>query len=75
MAPGDRACYVELVNANGKKFQDLASFEVCEKTSLVGKRVWITRKRSNIMALACEGRENCALSERVNLIVRIRELK
>jgi hypothetical protein len=75
MEPGDRACYIELVDAGGKKSQDLASFEVCEKTSLVGKRVQITRKRSNIMALACEGREDCSLSESVNLIVRIRELK
>jgi len=72
---GDRACYMELVDSKGKKREDLADFAICDKTNLVGKRVEITRKRAQVMSVACKGRENCSISDTVNLIVMIKEAK
>lgn len=67
---GDRACYVGLENAKGKHIEALASFEICEQTDLIGKRVRLKRERASIMAASCAGNPDCTKSETVSLIVK-----
>lgn len=69
LTPGDRACYVELENAQGQASDEMASFELCDQNELVGKRVHLQRKPTPIMAMSCEGNPECTKSETVNLIV------
>lgn len=75
MEAGDRACYVELEDKRGNKYEDLADFEVCEKTNFIGKWVVITRKKASIMSAACAGRDDCTLSETVHVIVGIEAVR
>lgn len=72
---GDRACYVELLDAYGRRHDALADFELCERTQLLTKPVRIKYAKTPIMAEECEGRDDCSLSEQVDLIIDMREIK
>lgn len=75
MDAGDRACYVTLEDRRGKKYEDLADFEVCEQKQFIGKWVTITRKKALVMSAACEGRDDCTLSDTVNLITSVKTVR
>ncbi|MGB3668539.1 MAG: hypothetical protein WA984_00400 [Phormidesmis sp.] len=64
---GDRACYVRLVDANGRNFTQFANFEICEQ-DIVGAVVALTYETGNITAFSCQGNIECGESETVSLI-------
>jgi hypothetical protein len=64
---GDIMCYVDLVDARGKKYNSLgAGFEICNQTKLLNKRVKLTYKRGNVSD--CQSSEPCGKSRVENLI-------
>ncbi|MBW3571305.1 MAG: hypothetical protein KY467_09375 [Gemmatimonadetes bacterium] len=69
LVPGDRACYVDLEDGQGQRSEQAASFEFCERSELVGQRVRLTRERTAIPAMSCQGDPECAQSDSVDLIV------
>lgn len=69
LMPGDRACYIELDDAEEVASDEMASFELCERQDLIGKRVHLRRKPTPVMADSCEGNPECTKTETVNLIV------
>jgi hypothetical protein len=71
---GDRACYLEHEDPLGNPAESEASFEICERTDLVGRRAQLTRERTPIMAQACQGDPDCALRDTVDLIVEARRV-
>lgn len=71
---GDVACYIALDDEQGVSFRELADFAICEKTSLVGKRVKLAYRMENVMADECQGNPDCAQSRRVALVVSVKVL-
>lgn len=69
LTPGDRACYIELDNAEEVASDEMASFELCDQPELIGKRVRLKREPTPIMAMSCEGNPECTKTETVDLIV------
>jgi hypothetical protein len=69
LTPGDRACYVDVVNDQGEQFTEFANFEICQQ-NLVGQRVQFTYESGNIQAASCQGNPECAARERVMLITQ-----
>lgn len=67
LTSGDRACYVDLIDENGRKTSQFANFEICEQ-DLIGTQVRLTYETSNIIAFSCEGNPECGSSERAILI-------
>lgn len=69
---GDVACYITLADDRGVEFTELADFELCEQTSLRGKRVRLTYAIGNVMAAECQGDPECTKTERVPLVTAAR---
>lgn len=69
MQAGDVACYVTLTDAAGATREEMAAFEICEQTGLVGTPVTIRTEMGNVMAASCQGDPDCPDSESVRLIV------
>ncbi|MBE9181016.1 hypothetical protein IQ268_20870 [Oculatella sp. LEGE 06141] len=65
---GDRACYMEVEDAQGQRSGEEASFELCEQSQLIGQRVRLTRVPTSILAMSCQGDPECVESDTVNLI-------
>ncbi len=70
LTTGDRACYVELLDDQGQRSTQFASFEICEQ-DLVGQRVQLTYTSDNIQAVSCQGNPECSESETVMLITQV----
>ncbi|MEL7495721.1 MAG: hypothetical protein AAGJ95_17400 [Cyanobacteria bacterium J06554_11] len=66
---GDRACYVDVLDAGGVYSTEFADFEICSQ-NLVGKDVELTYELGDIMAVSCEGDPECGEIETVMLITR-----
>jgi hypothetical protein len=75
LTQGDTACYITLENARGKRSEEMASFELCEKTQLIGQRVRLKRERSAVMAASCQGDPECKKTQTVNLIVKAEKVR
>lgn len=75
LTQGDTACYVTLENARGKRSEEMASFELCEQTRLIGQRVRLKRERSAVMAASCQGDPECRKTQTVNLIVKAEKVR
>ncbi|MCT0206550.1 hypothetical protein [Synechococcus sp. CS-1332] len=71
--PGDRACYLTLVEAGRHTSTQMADFELCEQ-DLVGKRARFTYADAQVMALSCQGDPACRATERVRWIVKAQVL-
>jgi hypothetical protein len=71
---GDVACYIALDDDQGISFRELADFAICEKTSLVGKRVKLAYRMENVMADECQGNPDCTQSKRVALVTSVKVL-
>lgn len=69
LSSGDRACYLDLVDADGKKTTQFASFEICRQ-ELIGKTVRLTYEAGNILAFSCQGDMDCGKSDRVLLVTQ-----
>ena len=67
---GDLMCYVELVDTRGRKFNLGATFEVCQQTKLLNKRVRLTYKMISVND--CKSAEPCGRTKREKAIVTIR---
>ena len=50
-------CYVDLVDARGKKYNLGANFDICNQTKLVNKQVKVTYKKDNVND--CQSAEPC----------------
>jgi hypothetical protein len=69
LTTGDRACYVDILDAGGVASTQYADFEICER-DLVGKDVQLTYESANIPAASCEGNPDCDETETVMLITQ-----
>lgn len=68
MTAGDRACYLEVEDGAGTSREEMASFELCERTDLVGKRVRLLFEKAQVQAQSCQGNPDCTDSETVDLV-------
>ena len=66
---GDLMCYVDLVDARGKKYNLGASFDICNQIKLVNKQVKVTYKKDNVND--CQSAEPCGKTRVENLIVKM----
>lgn len=69
LTPGDRACYMEIEDAQGQTSSTEASFELCEQTDLIGQRVQLMRESASVLAASCQGDQDCTDRDTVNLVV------
>lgn len=67
---GDRACYVEVLGASGTISQQLAGFEICQNSDLVGQPARLFYEPQSIQAASCQGNPECSDRDTVLLIVR-----
>lgn len=72
---GDVACYLTLKDQKGKEFTELATFELCEMTQLVGKRVRLSYRIESVLADSCQGDPECKDTQKVALVNAIKVLK
>lgn len=71
---GDTACYLSLVDDRGVPFEEMADFEICEKPSLIGKRVLLTYEIANVMSDECQGDPDCTKTRAVPLVIAAKVL-
>ena len=62
-------CYVDLVDARGKKYNLGADFDICNQTKLVNKQVKVTYQKGNIND--CKSADPCGKTRVENLIVKM----
>ncbi len=67
LTAGDRACYIRLVDSNGRNSDQFANFEICQQ-DIIGATVALTYETGNIIAFSCQGDLECGKTETVNLI-------
>ncbi len=66
---GDLGCYVSLKDDQGKAFEELADFAICEKPkSYLGRRVSLSYTMSSVMADSCQGDPSCKKTRAVALV-------
>ncbi|MGB3294528.1 MAG: hypothetical protein WBB01_16205 [Phormidesmis sp.] len=69
LVAGDRACYVDLVDANGKPTTQFANFEICEQ-DIVGAEVQLAYATENVLAFSCQGDIDCGRTDTATLITQ-----
>ena len=74
MQSGDVACYVDLIGDDGKIYQSMANFEICDKRRLIGKRVNIFYEQGIVMAASCNGDMDCRRTETVWIINKMTKI-
>lgn len=72
LTPGDRGCYVELVDASQTHFTELGLFELCERTDLISQFVRVSMQEQTVMAASCQGDPDCTATEIAPVIIDIR---
>ena len=72
---GDVACYLTLKDNKGKEFTELAAFEICEMTQLVGKTVRLSYRIESVIADSCQGDPECKDTRKVALVSAVKALK
>ncbi len=70
---GDLMCYVDVVDASGKKYNLGADFEICQQSQFLNKRVQLTYKRGNVSD--CQSAEPCGKTRVENLIVKMKLIR
>ena len=69
---GDRGCYISLSSDQGKAFEEIADFAMCEKPkALLGKRVSLGYTVERVMAEACQGDTSCRKTDTVALVTSL----
>lgn len=71
---GDRACYVDVIDAGGVYSTEYAAFEICEQ-DLVGRDVELTYESGTIAAASCQGDPDCSETETVMLITQAKVIE
>lgn len=69
LTAGDRACYVDVIDAGGVYSTEYAAFEICEQ-DLVGRDVELIYESGTITAASCQGDPACSETETVMLITQ-----
>lgn len=69
LTAGDRACYVDVIDAGGVYSTEYAAFEICEQ-DLVGRDVNLIYEPGSIIAVSCQGDPACSETETVMLITQ-----
>ncbi len=69
---GDVACYITLKPDQGDPVHEMADFDICEQTSLVGRKVSLTWEEANVLAAECQGDVDCGKSDKVWLISAVK---
>lgn len=72
MESGDIACYLTLKDDRGGTFEEMADFDICEKRTLLNKRVALKYELHRIQSPECQGSESCTKSVTVPLVVDAR---
>jgi hypothetical protein len=68
---GDAACYIELADAAGRLYREMADFALCEKPErLLNRHVTLTYTVGTVMAAACQGNTRCTQKDTVVLVSR-----
>jgi hypothetical protein len=67
---GDLMCYVELVDARGKKYDIGAEFDICRQTKFINKQVMLTYKRGKVND--CQSAAPCGKTRTEDLIVKMK---
>jgi hypothetical protein len=67
---GDLMCYVDLVDAGGKKYNLGADFSICDRSEFLNQQVRLTYKK--IKVSDCQSAEPCGKSKLKNAIVKMR---
>jgi hypothetical protein len=70
---GDLMCYVDVIDARGKKYNLGAYFEICQQSQFLNKRVQLTYKRGNVND--CQSAEPCGKTRVENLIVKMKLIR
>jgi hypothetical protein len=70
---GDLMCYVEVIDARGKKYNIGAYFEICQQSQFLNKRVQLTYKRGKVND--CQSAEPCGKTRVENLIVKMKLIR
>jgi hypothetical protein len=65
---GDRACYLNVEDEKGQSREEMASFELCEREDLVGRRARLHFGKAQVMAESCQGNPDCPDTETVDLV-------
>ncbi len=68
MQAGDIACYLTLRDDRGARFEEMADFEICERGTLLNKRVALTYALQNVMSPECQGDPACKKTRRVAIV-------
>lgn len=71
---GDVACYLTLKDDKGKEFTEMALFEICDMTKLVGKRLRLSYRIESVIADSCQGDPECKDSRKVALVSAVKVL-
>ena len=69
MNAGDIACYLTLRDDKGSRFEEMASFEICEQGALLNKRVTLSYRPQSVMSPDCQGDPACKKTRTVALVV------
>jgi hypothetical protein len=67
---GDLMCYVQLVDARGRKYDLGAEFDLCQQTKFLNKQVMLTYKRSQVND--CQSAAPCGKTRIEDLIVKMK---
>ncbi|WP_310427539.1 hypothetical protein [Chamaesiphon sp. VAR_48_metabat_135_sub] len=67
---GDLMCYVDLIDARGKKYNLGASFDICNQTKLLNKQVRLNYKPLKVND--CQSNEPCGKTRIENSIVKMK---
>jgi hypothetical protein len=70
LTSGDLMCYVDLVDAGGKKYSLGADFSICDRSEFLNQQVRLTYKK--IKVSDCQSAEPCGKSKLKNAIVKMR---
>jgi hypothetical protein len=69
MNSGDVACYISLKDDQGKAFEEMADFSLCEQpNTFQGRRVRLSYALDKVMADACQGNPSCTKTQTVALV-------
>jgi hypothetical protein len=69
---GDVACYLELDDEQGRRYQEMADFDLCiNADQLIGKKVRMHFSVASVMADSCQGDPECKDSQKVALVDRL----
>jgi len=74
MVPGDIACYIDIADAYGIQYQEMADFQICDQRHLINKNVKFYYQKTNVLAASCNGNPDCRRSDVAYIINYVEEI-